>query len=157
MAIAPNQVSQNTSHQALYTQDFYLWIDQAMSLLREGNLKELDLENLLEEIEDMGSSQKSALESNLEVILMHLLKYKYQQNKRSSSWRYTIIEHRRRLYKAFKKSPSLKKYFLEEFADAYAGARKLAAVETEISIDTFPLESPFTPEQVLNEDYLPED
>ena len=156
MAIAPHQVSPNISHQALYAQDFCLWVEQAITLLREGNLKELDLENLLEEIEDMGSSQKSALEINLEVILMHLLKYKYQPNKRSNSWRYTIIEHRRRIYKAFKNSPSLKRHFLEEFAEAYAGARKLASVETEILIHTFPLESPFTPEQVLDEDYLPE-
>lgn len=156
MAIAPHQVSPNISHQSLYEQDFCLWVEQAMTLLREGNLKELDLENLLEEIEDMGRSEKRSISSNLEVVLMHLLKYKYQPSKRSSSWRYTIIEHRRRLFKDFKISPSLKKYFLEEFADAYAGARKLASVETEIPIHTFPLESPFTPEQVLDEDYLPE-
>lgn len=157
MAIAPNQVSQITSHQALYEQDFCLWVEQAVNLLRKGDLNALDLENLIEEIEDMSRSDKRTLESNLEIILMHLLKYRYQPNKRSNSWRYTLIEHRLRLYKAFKNSPSLKKYFLEEFAEAYSGARKLASVETEIPINTFPLESPFTPEQVLDEDYLPEE
>jgi hypothetical protein len=87
---------------------------------------------------------------------MHLLKYKYQPDKRSNSWRYTIIEHRLRLHKAFKHSPSLKRYFLQEFADCYQIARKLASAETGIAIATFPMESLFTAEQTLDEDFLPE-
>jgi hypothetical protein len=88
---------------------------------------------------------------------MHLLKYKYQPEKRSNSWRYTIIEHRLRLHKAFKHSPSLKRYFLQEFADCYLNARKLASAETGLAIATFPIESPFTAEQTLDEEFLPED
>ena len=144
------------THLDLYEQDFCLWVERALVLLREGNLRDLDLENLLEEIADMSNSQKQALESNLTIILMHLLKYKYQPNKRTNSWRYTIIEHRQRIRKAFKNSPSLKRHFLEEFADVYLDARKLASVETNISIDTFPLIGPFAADQVLDEDYLPE-
>ncbi len=87
---------------------------------------------------------------------MHLLKYKYQPNKRTNSWRYTIVEHRQRIRKAFKNSPSLKRHFLEEFADVYLDARKLASVETDISIDAFPITCPFAADQVLDEDYLPE-
>ena len=112
MAIASNQPQQKISHQALYEQDLYLWLEQAMDLLRERNLAELDIDNLIEEIADMGSSQKQAIESNLEIVLMHLLKYKYQPEKRSNSWRYTLLEHRRRIQKAFKTSPSLKRHFL---------------------------------------------
>jgi hypothetical protein len=104
----------------------------------------------------MGSIQKHGLESNLEVVLMHLLKYKYQPEKRSNSWRSTLFEHRRRLEKAFKTSPSLKRHFTEEFHDCYKAARKLASLETNIFIDTFPLKCPFTAEQALDEDYLPE-
>ncbi|MEI6427797.1 MAG: DUF29 domain-containing protein [Pseudanabaena sp. ELA607] len=144
------------SHHDLYEQDFCLWVERALVLLREGNLRDLDLENLLEEISDMSNSQKQALESNLKVILMHLLKYKYQPDKRTNSWRYTIVEHRQRIRKAFKNSPSLKRHFLEEFADVYLDARKLASVETNIAIDTFPITSPFTASQILDEDYLPE-
>lgn len=155
MAIA-NQTQQKISHQDLYEQDFCLWIEEALALLREGNLKDLDLENLLEEIEDMGNSQKQALESNLKIILIHLLKYKYQSDRRTNSWRYTIVEHRQRIRKAFKNSPSLKRHFLQEFADVYLDARKLASVETNIDINTFPATSPFTESQVLDEDYLPE-
>jgi hypothetical protein len=146
---------QKISHHDLYEQDFCLWIEQAVKLLSENRLSELDRENLIEEIRDMGISQKQGLESNLEVVLMHLLKYKYQPEKRSNSWRSTLFEHRRRLHKAFKTSPSLKRHFAEEFSDCYVAARKLAAIETNISIDTFPITSPFTVSQVLDEDYLP--
>jgi hypothetical protein len=147
---------QATSHHELYEQDFCLWIEQAVKLLSENRLSELDRENLIEEISDMGSSQKQGLESNLEVVLMHLLKYKFQPEKRSNSWRSTLFEHRRRLHKAFKISPSLKRHFTDEFSDCYVAARKFAAIETGISIDTFPIASPFTVSQILDEDYLPE-
>jgi len=150
------QPQQVVSHHDLYEQDFCLWIEQAVTLLSENRLSELDRENLIEEISDMGTSQKHGLESNLEVVLMHLLKYKYQPEKRSNSWRSTLFEHRRRLQKAFKTSPSLKRHFAEEFSDCYKAARKLASLETNISIDTFPITSPFTADQVLDEDYLPE-
>ena len=156
MAIANQTKQQQISHHDLYEQDFCLWVDKALVLLREGNLTHLDLANLLEEIEDMSNSQKQALESNLKIILIHLLKYKYQSDKRTSSWRYTIVEHRQKIRKAFKNSPSLKRHFLEEFADVYLDARKLASVETNIDIDNFPITSPFTEFQVLDEDYLPE-
>ncbi len=67
---------------------------------------------------------------------MYFLKYQYQPDKRTNSWRYTIIEHRQRIRRAFKNSPSLKRHFLQEFADVYLDARNLAAVETGISLDT---------------------
>jgi hypothetical protein len=144
------------THLELYERDFCLWVERALVLLREGNFKDLDLENLLEEIADMSNSQKQALESNLKIILMHLLKYKYQANKRTNSWRYTIVEHRQRIRKAFKNSPSLKRHFLDEFADVYLEARQLAAIETGLSINNFPLECPFSIEQSLDEVYFPE-
>ena len=160
MAIAsdktPSPTQAKISHKDLYEQDFYLWIEQAVKLLSENRLSELDRENLIEEIGDMASSQKNALESNLEVILMHLLKYRYQPEKRSNSWKYTLFEHRRRLHKAFKISPSLKPHFTEEFSNCYNTARKFAAIETGIAMDAFPPASPFTESQVLDEDYLPD-
>jgi len=147
---------QTISHRDLYEQDFYLWIEQAANLLRHKNLKELDLENLIEEIESIGRSEKRTVNSNLRILLMHLLKYKYQPEKRSNSWRYTIIEHRQRLQEALQDSPSLNRYFTAEFNDCYTAARKLAAIETNIDIDTFPITAPFTASQVLDEDYLPD-
>lgn len=140
----------------LYEQDYYLWLEKTATLLRDGKLSELDIPNLIEEIEDMGRSQKDALESNLRVIFMHLLKYKYQPSMRSNSWLGSIREHRIRLNKAFKNSPSLKRYFAEVFGECYQDARGIAADETGLPIDIFPASSPFTPEETLNVDYLPE-
>lgn len=140
---------------SLYEHDFYLWLQTNINLLKEGKFAEIDLENLLEELESMGRSEKNALSSNLRVLIMHLLKYKYQQEKRTNSWVYTIIEHRKRLRDAFKTSPSLYRFFEEIFNESYQDARELAAGETGLSIKIFPPESPFTVEEVLNPDFLP--
>ena len=94
----------------LYHEDFYLWIKTTAKQLKDGNFAEIDLDNLIEEIESMGRSEKRALKSNLLVVLMHLLKYKYQPEKRTNSWLSTIFEHRRRLKEDLTESPSLKKY-----------------------------------------------
>jgi Domain of unknown function DUF29 len=147
--------SQTTSGSDLYEQDFYLWIQTTAELLKQDRLTELDLENLIEEIETMGRSEKKALRSNLEVVLMHLLKYKYQAEKRGS-WRATIREHRKRLREALEESPSLKPYFYKVFGLCYDDARLLAADETELPLATFPEQSPFTPEQALDPDFLPD-
>jgi hypothetical protein len=139
----------------LYEQDYYLWLETTAKLLREGQLSALDTVNLLEEIEDMGRSEKRAVYSNLKILLMHLLKYRYQPKKRSNSWRATIVEHQQRLKKAFKESPSLQPYFTEIFNDCYQDARELAAAETGLAIQEFPVTIPFNPEEILNSDYLP--
>ena len=157
MTVALPKTFQADTQSTLYEQDYALWLEQAVNLLRSQNFSEMDLENLIVELEGMGGSQKQAIESNLEVLLMHFLKYKYQPEKRFNSWCYTIIEHRLRLTKAFKHSPSLKRYFLQEFSDCYLNARKLASAETGLAIATFPIESPFTAEQTLDENFLPED
>ncbi len=139
----------------LYEKDFYLWIQITAKLLKEKHFNELDLKNLLEEIETMGRSERKAVKNNLRVLLMHLLKYQYQPEKRSNSWRYTIIEHRNRLKDYLQDSPSLKPYLREVFTEIYQDARLEAATETGLSLETFPPESPFSPEQTLNLEFLP--
>jgi hypothetical protein len=139
---------------SLYEQDYYLWLETTAKLLREGQLSALDVANLLEEIEDMGRSEKRAFYSNLKILLMHLLKYSYQSEKRSNSWIASIVEHRQRIKKAFKESPSLQAYFIEIVNECYQDARELAAAETGLAIDAFPVEPPFTPEEILNSDSL---
>ncbi|MGK7875044.1 MAG: DUF29 domain-containing protein [Xenococcaceae cyanobacterium] len=140
----------------LYEQDYYLWLEETAQLLREEKLSELDIPNLIEEIEDMGRSEKRALRRNLVVLLMHLLKYKYQPEKPSNNWLRTIVEHRRRLLILLEDSPSLKPYFREVFDKCYQDARSDAATETKLSINTFPAEYPFTPEETLKSEYLPD-
>lgn len=146
----------DTVNLTLYEKDYYLWLENTVQLLKDGQLSALDTNHLIEEIEDMGISQKNALESNLIVLLMHLLKWKYQPQKQTGSWRSSIREHRRRILKTFRNSPSLKRYFEETFDEAYQEARLQASDETELPLDTFPSECPFTQEEILNPDYLPD-
>jgi Domain of unknown function DUF29 len=140
----------------LYEQDFYQWIETTAKLLRDRNFSALDMDNLIEEIETMGRNEKRSLQSAIEVLLRYLLKYKYQTEKRSNSWKSTIFEQRNRLQTYLEESPSLKPYFQQVFAKSYNKSRTWAASETGLSIKIFPVESPFTIEQTLDFDYLPE-
>ena len=149
------RLSSTTNTDNLYERDYYLWLQHTARLISEGKFSDVDTANLIEEIEDMGRSEKRAIESNLRILLLHLLKYKYQSSKITNSWKSTIREHRQRINKAFKDSPSLKRYMTEVFDECYQDGRELAADETGLPLDAFPTESPFTPEQALNPDYLP--
>ena len=140
----------------LYENDYFQWIENTVARLKNRDFENIDLENLIEEIETLGRSEKRELESRLTILLMHLLKYKYQPSKRSNSWRFTIREQRLRILKSFKDSPSLNNYFQNIFSEIYSDARALAADETGLNIDTFSKNSPFNIEFVLNYDWLPE-
>ncbi len=150
------QLSSSTNINNLYNRDDYLWLQQTAQLIKEGKFSEIDAANLVEEIEDLGRSEKRAVKSNLVILLLHLLKYKYQPEKRTNSWKASIREHRRRLRDDFKTSPSLKRYFAEVFDECHQDGREQAADETGLVIDTFPLKSPFTPTETLDSDYLPD-
>jgi hypothetical protein len=138
----------------LYDQDFYLWLKITAQLLKEKQFNQIDLENLIEEIETMGRSEKKSLKSNLIVLLLHLLKWQYQPNKRSGSWKASIIEHRRRLNDDLEDSPSLNSYLSEILVKCYQEARKQASAETDLSLSHFPTILPFTIEQILDQNYL---
>jgi hypothetical protein len=150
----PQLYQPNLNQLTLYDQDYYLWINKTVEQLSNNQFQEIDLQNLIAELESMGRSEKRSVQSNLTVLLMHLLKYKYQPNKRSRSWRSTIVEHRRRLLILFKDSPSLKGYGQEIFAECYQDARQDGATETQLKISVFPDECPFNLEVVLRVDYL---
>ncbi len=140
----------------LYEQDYHLWLKITAKLLKNRQLEKLDYDNLIEEIEAMGRSEKRAIESNLIVLLMHLLKYQYQPEKQTNSWRYTIREHRRRIIRSLEDSLSLKKYLTDVFESCYDYARKEAADETGLSLDIFPLKNPFSVKETLSFEFLPD-
>lgn len=141
-----------------YEEDFYLWIQETANLLREHRFEELDLENLLEEIETMGRSEKRELESRLTIIIEHLLKLSYwkaEKDYNARGWRVTVIEQRRQLDRLLKDSPSLKRLLEEIWPDCYQVAREDALKKYQLSSEIFPVEPPFTLEQILNPNYLP--
>ncbi|WP_353673597.1 DUF29 domain-containing protein [Synechocystis sp. LKSZ1] len=156
MLRSPSSLSPPLNLSALYEQDYYAWLQATAKQLKDNQLQGLDRLNLLEEIESMGRSEKNALGSNLQILLMHLLKYRYQPEKRSNSWLLTIFEHRDRIEEALEQSPSLQPYLREIFHKCYAKARQKAALETGLALNTFPAESPFSLDETLDVDFLPE-
>ena len=93
--------------------DFYAWTQEQAQLLRTGKFNQIDFHYIAEEIEDMGRSEKRELESRLELLLMHLLKWQFQPNLRSRSWQLTIKEQRLRLEKLLAENPSFKSFLAD--------------------------------------------
>jgi hypothetical protein len=145
-----------TEKPSLYERDFCLWVEEQVGLLRRGKLEDLDVGNLIEEIEDLSISRQHAVTSNLVVILKHLLKYRLQPRRRSRSWLSSIDEHRRRLRKEFEHAPSLRRYAQEQFLDCYQAGRRQALIETGLAQGEIPTAPPYTIEQTLDPDFLPD-
>jgi hypothetical protein len=143
------------SHKNLYETDFLQWVETTVAQLKAQDYTNIDWENLIDEIEAMGRSERSSLESNLIVVLHHLLKWQYQPTRRSGSWKGSIAEHRRRIRKALKNSPSLKPYLEEVFDECYADAVEQAIAETDLPAETFPRSCPYTVSATLDSSYLP--
>lgn len=146
----------NSDRQTLYDIDYWQWIEKTVEQLRNRDYTNVDWQNLIEEIEDMGRSEKRSLESNLIVVLLHLLKWQYQSDRRSGSWEASIIEHRRRINKALKESPSVKPYLEEILAECYAEALKQAKAETGLPLETFPTNCPYELTEIRDDEFLPE-
>lgn len=140
----------------LYETDYLKWIETNLQKLRNHDYANVDWENLLEEIEDMGKSERRSIESNLIVVLLHLLKWQFQPEHRSGSWECSIVEHRRRIRKALKESPSLKPYFETILSECYMEALKQAKAETGLSLETFPVQCPYHLTEVMDDDFLPD-
>lgn len=143
-------------HQTLYETDYLQWIETTVERLRSQDYGNVDWENLIEEIDDMGRSESRSLESNLIVVLLHLLKWQYQPELRSGSWEGSMIEHRRRIKKALKESPSLNSYLESIFAESYAEAVKQAKAETSLPLETFPTQCPYQLIEVTDDRFLPQ-
>lgn len=141
---------------SLYETDFYAWAYEQAALLRAGKLTQADIENIAEEIESMGRSEKRELVSRLRVLLLHLLKWRHQPPRRTPSWRLSILNSRDDLADHLRDNPSLKPQVREAMVDAYRRARREAAIETELPEATFPKECPWTYAEATDENYWPE-
>lgn len=141
---------------SLYETDFYAWAYEQAVLLRAGKLKQADIENIAEEIESMGRSEKRELVSRLRVLLLHLLKWRHQPLRRTPSWRLSILNSRDDLSDHLRDNPSLKPQVREAMAGAYRRARREAAIETELAEAIFPKECPWTWAEAVDENYWPE-
>ena len=86
-----------TMSNTLYERDFHAWANQQAALLRAGQLSDADIENIAEEIESIGRTQRSELVNRLIVLLVHLMKWRWQPGLRGASWRLIVKEQRRAL------------------------------------------------------------
>ncbi len=140
----------------LHDRDFYAWTQQQAELLRMGRVDLLDVEYLIEEVESMGASERRELGNRLALLLAHLLKWRYQPERRGRSWLLTIDEQRRRSNRVLRQNPSLKSALPEIFEDAYGDARLIAAREMRKDKEELPEQSPWAVAQVLEEGFLPD-
>jgi hypothetical protein len=148
----------------LYNTDFNKWIEQTIIQLQKHDFESLDIENLVEELIDLGKSEKRTLESNLMILLAHLLKLRIQKDvseMMKASWYNSINEHRKRVEKNLKDTPSLKSYVDTAIQEAYPDARDLAILEGKNAKwgvqmpreSEYPLNCPFSLGQILNPNF----
>lgn len=152
----PTSLAEPRSGTDLYDRDFFEWTVRQGQTLRNMRPAELDWENLAEEIESLGRSDKRSIENNLNVVVLHLLKWHFQPANRKGGWKSSIAEHRARIRKLTDESPSLRRYPDEVLREEYDLARVKAADETGLPESQFPENCPFTIEQVLDPSFWPD-
>lgn len=134
----------------LYEQDETAWLEAMAALAAGGRYAELDYKHLSEYLADMAKRDRREVFSRLVVLLSHLLKWRFQPERRSGSWRGTIREQRRELRQLLD-SGTLRRHAEAVLPEAYAEARRQAADETELSLDVFPAADARTWEELLAE------
>jgi hypothetical protein len=139
-----------------YEQDFYSWLVFNARLLREKRFSEADIENIAEELEGMSRTEKRALDNRLAVLLGHLLKWQFQPDKRSTSWKGTIDEQRKRIRKLLEESPSLKNGLEDRLMRSYDIGISVAVKDTGMKESVFPETCGYSLRQVLDKNFYPE-
>lgn len=138
---------------ARYEDDLYTWANEQVALLRAGRLDEIDAENIAEELGDVGAEQYDKLESVLEVLLMHILKWDHQPERRSRSWSLTILEQRRRITKQLRKNPGLESRLAEAVEDGFELGRIRAAREMRVGLESLPASCPYDWDAIMNREF----
>jgi hypothetical protein len=140
----------------LYDSDFYAWSREQAELLRRGELARADIEHIAEEIDSLGRTEKRELISRLTVLLLHLLKWRYQPRKRGPSWEASIANQRDDIAEHLDDNPSLRPLVPQTLAAVYRRASREAVAETGLPATTFPDACPWTAEEALDEGFWPE-
>jgi hypothetical protein len=141
----------------LYQEDFVLWVEETVNQLKKQKLDQIDWENLIEEVEDLGREKKRQVNSFLRQLLVHLLLYQYWESEKAycgNGWKGEIRNFRAELEDILT-SKTLFNYLLEDFDKFYSKSRKIAIDKTGLSPTIFPETCPYTVEQVLDSEFLP--
>jgi hypothetical protein len=143
----------------LFERDYYAWLQDQVRALRERRIEDVDWDNVAEEIEDLGKSERRGVASHLAIVVEHLLKLEYsrglfrQYNARG--WRVSVRSARRRVRRLVDESPSLRPQLVEMLADAYEDGRIEALRERRLTEDILPKISPWTLGQIMDDSFLP--
>ena len=141
---------------SLHETDFYAWTQQQIHLLKEQAWQSLDVQNLVEELADLGRRERQELRNRLSVLLGHLLKWQFQPQQQSNSWLATIREQREQIVLLLDENPSLKPYSSEALNIAYKLGLNLAVRETGLPYETFPPDCLYSLESAMNKTFLPD-
>lgn len=140
-----------------YDQDFYEWTKENARLLREGRFSEVDIDNLVEELEAMGRSEKRAFLNHLAVLIAHLLKWERQAALRSTSSKYTILEQRQQVADILDDNPSFKHHLDEMLPKAYGKAIIRFVKETGLDGAVLPRVCPYEFDKIMDTRFFPEE
>ncbi len=138
---------------ARHDEDLYTWVQEQVALLRAGRFDEIDAENIAEELSDVGKTEFSKLQSALEIVLTHMLKWDHQPEKRTRSWDNSIVAHRALYSDVLQDNPGLKPRREEALARAYRQARLRASSETGLSRSSFPEDCPYDWPAILDRNF----
>jgi hypothetical protein len=141
--------------QTTYDQDSNLWLKNTTQLLRENRWREIDVQHLIGELEDLGKSEQRGISSQLTRLLLHLLKWEYQPSRRSDSWLDSITDARTQIELTIEDSPSLKSYPLKQLSQCYQRAKRQAVKQTGLDFSVFPENCPYSLDLILDQDWLP--
>ncbi len=138
----------------LYEEDFCKWADQQALLLKTGRIDQLDLSNLIEEVEDMGNRHRDALQSQLVRLMMHIIKWEIQPQKRSKSWVSSINDARNQIDFSQERYPSLNNQYIQSiWESSFTLAKRYAQKETRLQTNMTKLSW----QEVFEEDYFLDD
>lgn len=134
--------------ETLYEQDETAWLEAMSELIRLGRFDAVDYPNLAEYLADMAARDRREVRSRLVNLLMHLLKWKHQPDKRSHSWRTTVLNQRQELAVLASRGV-LRVHATEVLSETYKDAVELAASETKMPREAFPPACPYSFDQLL--------
>ena len=139
----------------LYDIDDDQWLEQTINLLKNHQFQQLDLDNLIEELEDLGREKKNAVASLLDQIIRHLLLLQYwttEAEYNAVHWQEEIYNFRTQLRRTI--TTNLRKYLEDELTSIYQDALGFVKIKT-TNLVTFPTECPYSQEQLLDRSWLP--
>jgi hypothetical protein len=145
----------NMMREAANFDDYLIWLNSQIELLRARKFDQLDLEELIDELDDMGRSRKKELKNRLMVLVKHLLKCKIQPDHVSNGWLGTLNEQRTAIESLLDDAPTLVGLVPEYVQATYSRAQKEAVKDTGLPIAMFPPQLPFTPAQILDNSFIP--